>query len=257
MEKRQRHGKKYTREEEIYIRTYYGDKSIVDIANALGRSVSSIRYKRWKLGLPPIKDAGEYISRTEVQNILGVSSSTLQLWEQKGMIKFIRNRKKFGNIVMISLPSLETFLKNNQDKWDSRRVEEYAIGEEPPWLSRKRKDDAKRIYDTTKFAKSFSPYEDLQIKSMLRAKTPRIEIAKALGRSENSIRGRIRVLREKGDEFLNEISVKKKAWSKKEEAKLIRLHRKGVHPNDIAKKLSRVKGSVVNKIRLLRKAGVL
>ena len=257
MENQQRHGKKYTREEEMYIRTHYGDKSIIDIAAALGRSVSSIRYKRWKLGLPPVKDAGEYISRTEVQNILGVSSSTLQLWEQKGMIRFIRDKKRFGNTVMISLPSLETFLKNNQDKWDSRRVEKYALGEEPPWLSRKRKDDAKRIYDTTKFAKSFSPYEDLQIKSMLKAKIPRAEIAKALGRSEDSIRSRIRVLREKGDELLNEICVKKKAWSKREEAKLIKLYQEGMSPDNIAEKLSRVKGSVINKIRLLKKAGVL
>ena len=257
MAKPRNHRKRYTREEEDYIRNNHGEKSVSSIARAIGRTPASVRYKQWSLGLPLLKNAGEYISRTEVQNILGVSSSTLWLWEQKGTIQFIRDKSKFGNMAAISLNSLLKFLKNNQDAWDSRRVELYAMGEEPPWLSDKRARDAKRIYNTNKYAKSFSSFEDLQIKSMLRTKTPRVEIARLLGRSEDSIRSRIRILRENGDDFLNEIAIKKKAWQKREETKLIKLYQQGVHPNDIAKKLSRTPGSVTNKIKLLKKAGRL
>lgn len=252
-----RHRKKYTREEENYIRAHYGEKSVAEVAKHLGRTISSIRYKRWKLRLPPIKDAGEYISKTYVMNILSVSCSTLAIWESKGYIKFIRDKNKFGNMAMIELSAFVKFLKNNQDIWDSRRVELYALGEEPDWLTKKRKDDANKTYDTNKFGKSFSQYEDLQLKSMLKAKIPRSEIAKMLGRTEHSIRCRIYTMKRQGDPFIKDICIKKKKWSTEEEGNLVKMYKDNLSYSEIADILNRTKNSVENKVKLLKKAGVI
>lgn len=91
-------------------------------------------------------------------------------------------------MIMIKLPTLIKWLKANQNKWDSRRVELYALGKEEDWLKEKRKKDLslppRKNYKWTK-------QEDLIAVHMRKVGYSCRKIGERLGRSEDSVRNRL------------------------------------------------------------------
>ena len=94
--------------------------------------------------------------------------------------------RKFTYIRFIDLVN---WLKNNQEKWDSRRVELFSLGEEPEWLNIKRKSDEE--IPINRF-KKWNQYEDAQIICMYKQGKKHKDIALVLNRSINSVQHRLK-----------------------------------------------------------------
>jgi len=74
-------------------------------------------------------------------------------------------------------------VKNNQDKFNSRRIKLFGLGYEPEWLKEKRKRDNKLPINRYKKWTNI----DMQRVILYAKELPYIKIAKIMGRSHSSI----------------------------------------------------------------------
>lgn len=121
----------------------WGNKSIDIIAKKLNRTVSSIinRVYVLKLGSQIINNY-DGITIQELSNIFMVNRSTiLTSWISLGLKLTFRKRSDSSIYSFVEIDNLLEFLKNNQNIWDSRVLEENILGKEPEWLQEKRKQD--------------------------------------------------------------------------------------------------------------------
>lgn len=135
--------RKWTTEEEEMLKELWGYKSIEYIKRKLRRTSYSIIVKanRLKLG-PMIRNNTDILTISDVVDILNVTRDRITVtWVKLGLEfkKHSISKNKF--YYTITLEKLLDFLKKNQNEWDSRKVEEYALGFEPLWLIEKRKRD--------------------------------------------------------------------------------------------------------------------
>ncbi len=135
----------WTLEEIEYLRENWGYAKVEVLAKHLRRSVSSINTKALELGLgPAIKSDIELILVSDICEMLEISKErVVSTFVNHGL--FLRkkwiSKKRFYYYVLYD--DLINYLKNNQDTWDSRNLELYALGMEEDWLKEKRKNDAK------------------------------------------------------------------------------------------------------------------
>jgi hypothetical protein len=99
--------------------------------------------------------------------------------------------KKFW---MIRHSDMINWLKNNQEKFDSRKIEFYALGSEPTWLQEKREKD--KLLPRNRFKKWTKPETDL-LMICHQKKMKQKDIAKMFGRSLNSIERKSKWLKKK------------------------------------------------------------
>lgn len=183
-------GNRHWAQEEIeFISENWGIKSAPEMAKYINRTAASICQKARKLSLGPSKEATEYMTATQVARLMGVNKNTvIKLWVQKYGLKARRKVVYMSKrMCMIKLPTLVEWLKNNQHKWDSRKVERYALGTEEPWLKEKRKRDMNAPHKH----KKWSEEEDKIVRSLYQAGYSYEQIAKRLGRSYKSIVHRV------------------------------------------------------------------
>lgn len=142
-------GKKtWTDEQTEKLCNLWGTKDYQYISRMLGHTEVAIRLKAKRLGLGAVRNASDYICAREVSRIMGVDVHTVtDYWTKKlGLpCKRIKGKKR-TLYVMVRHDNLIEFLKNNQEIFDSRRIEPYALGCEPDWLHKKRLED-RRIAD--------------------------------------------------------------------------------------------------------------
>lgn len=185
-------GKNWTAEELSYVREVWGEKTIPEIAAKLGRSINAVRIKTVRLGFTGQKWSGEMMSARKVSELLGVDvHAVIDYWIPKCGLK--AKKKRLGNskktTTIIMFEDLLSWLRNHQDLWDSRRVEEYALGIEYAWLKKKRKSDATL---PARRLQKWTPYEDNQLILMWkRGDKTKAEIAKILNRSYSSVEHRL------------------------------------------------------------------
>lgn len=135
-------GKRWTQEEVEFLQDNWGVKPIPKIVKKLNRTPTAIECKALSLKLGPTKEANEYITAIEVARMMGIDKKAVYKWIAKYGLnakKKIVSRKK--KLHLVTMPDLVKWLKANPDKWDSRKVDLYALGEEQPWLIEKRKLD--------------------------------------------------------------------------------------------------------------------
>ena len=134
----------WTKEEEDTLRRVWGSKSIESISRTLHRSVYSLKVKANKLHLGPMygNDA-MYLTIPMISDMLKVSYDTVNItWRKLGLKieeKILTKSKKYYGV---SWDNLILFLKNNQDRWDSKKLDIFSFGEEEEWLLRKREKDS-------------------------------------------------------------------------------------------------------------------
>ncbi len=200
-------GKKYkrwTEREKNMLMSLWGEKDLNDIANRLGRSLSSIKDMVHKLGLPAAQDASNYLTQREVARIMGVTNKKLAYWENKRKIIKFRKVKLVGKMTykVITLENLIKVLEEHQDLWDSTKMDFYALGSEPLWLCEKRKRDGQAVFGNNN--EPWTVMQEQQLYSMWRKKVPQKEMAATLGKTQRAIRHRIQKLR--------------KEWQKREQS---------------------------------------
>lgn len=185
-------GKDWTDAEIDYIREVWGSKTIPQIARKLGRSVNAVKIKAARIGYSGQKWTGEMMSARKVSELLGVDvHAVCDLWIPKHGLKGVRKRlgesKQTTTIIMFE--DLLKWLEAHQDLWDSRRVEQYALGMEYDWLVAKRNIDKEK---PVRRAFKWTPEEDARLIYLFKRGTMTYaEIAQELGRPASGIEHRL------------------------------------------------------------------
>ncbi len=123
----------------------WGSDSVEKIAKKLNRTVSSIINRVYVLKLgSQISNNYEGISIQDLSNLFMVNRNTiLTSWVALGLKLSFRKRSDSSIYSYVGITDLFTFLKNNQNIWDSRILEKNILGKEPDWLIEKRQQDKK------------------------------------------------------------------------------------------------------------------
>lgn len=183
-------GRKWTSEEIEYLHESWGLKPVPSIAKYLNRTEIAVTTKAKRIGLGAASTADEFITARQASNLLGVDvHAVTDYWIPKCGLKARKRVVRISRkMTMIKFSDLVEWLKNNQDKWDSRRVELYALGMEEDWLKEKRKADMKlpirRNYKWTK-------QEDMIAIHMHKAGYTYKQIGDRLGRSKVAVKKRL------------------------------------------------------------------
>lgn len=133
----------WTQKEEEYLKENWGYIPVEAIAKKLRRTVFSLKVKAVRMNLGSmLENNQEILTISEVSEILNISRDTIMsTWVKLGLkirsLKLTENQSYY----VIDLFDLLKFLERNQNEWDSRNVEEYALGTEPSWLREKRSRD--------------------------------------------------------------------------------------------------------------------
>ncbi len=183
-------GRTWSEEDEEYLHEMWGTIPTVNLAKKLNRTLIAVELKAKKLNLGAAADASEYLTATMAADILKVTAHTVINWIAKyGLKANKRIIRKCKKMIMIKHDDLLSWLEANKDKWDSRKVELYALGQEPTWLKEKRKLDASLpIRGNCRWTKAEDQRAIMMFKSGLYTNG---QIGNALGRSAQSVERRI------------------------------------------------------------------
>lgn len=184
--------KNWTKKEIEYLNENWGKFTLADISIRLKRTMIGIAIKAKRMGFGASSRADEYITARQVATLLVVDGHTVERWIKKHNLKTTRKVLLFKTrFYLIKLPDLCRWLKNNQDKFDSRRIELYSLGHESSWLK------MKRIKDKRLAKNRFKIWNNLEVQRLIiNYKNMRYkEIAQLMGRSYDSIDRKIYRLR--------------------------------------------------------------
>lgn len=186
--------REWTLEELVYLRENWGKEKIEILAKHLRRNKSAIRQRALQLGLgSAVKTDIELILVSDICEILDIPRDrVMNTFVNHGLFlrkKWISN-KKFYYYVLYD--DFITYLKNNQDTWDSRNLELYALGIEEEWLKEKRRRDTK---DDLQWHKEWTKDEIQKAVDIFNYKKSYQAVAEELNRPLGAVK---RVLRENG-----------------------------------------------------------
>lgn len=185
-------GRTWTQEDKEYLKEHWGVNSLSDIARKLNRTKIAVKLKAKRMKLGASTRADEYMTANQVSLLLGVDCHTVIRWIIHHDLKAIRKVTLFvKRFWLIKNCDLCKWLEKNQDKFDSRRIELFALGYEPEWLKEKRVSDRKLPKNR------FKKWTNFEIqKIIIYSKDMNYQkIAQLMGRSHNSIErkfGRLR-----------------------------------------------------------------
>lgn len=176
-------------EEDAYLLDHWGEKTPEQIATVLSRTPLAVIQRRKKLGLPKFTDAGEYITVNQATKILGIDGHVPErTWIPRYNFPFRYKKINDSRIKVIKVDDLMKWLKDHPELWDSRKVEHYALGTEPPWLKEKRKQDEAKEYKPRN--QKYTPQEDAAIVYGLHKNMTYRQIGEQIGRSTDSVQAR-------------------------------------------------------------------
>lgn len=182
--------KLWTTSEIEYLRKCWGRSTLPYIANKLNRSKYAILVMANRLKLGAITKAGECMTATQAGKMLGIDHHSIIYWIKHFDLRAIHKIMSFKmRYWMINHSDLLEWLEVHQDKFDSRKIEAYALGIEPLWLRKKRRSDI--LFPNRH--KKWTSLEEQQI--MLNSDMHYRKIAHMMGRSYNAIRVKIWKLR--------------------------------------------------------------
>lgn len=135
---------KYTEEEKIYIEEHWGRLKLKTIAKTLGRTENAIKRYGENHKLGGMYDG--YYTTYQLADMFGVNSKTvLEYWIKKYGLKAVKKTIHKKMKYVVDPKDLVDWLRENQNKWTSHHLEEYALGYEWDWLIEKRKEDSNKL----------------------------------------------------------------------------------------------------------------
>lgn len=136
-------GRPWTKEDEELLKELWGTYPPSKIASILGREISAICERSTKLGLgSQISNNYDGLGIKDLCEIFKVSPTVISItWVALGLKLKVRNTSNVSCYKYVILEDLLEFLYLNQNIWDSRPLEWYALGSEPDWLKEKRRKD--------------------------------------------------------------------------------------------------------------------
>ncbi len=139
----------WTKEEENVLKEKWGTCTIEKLARDMRRTPESLKIKASKMNLGAmILNNTEIIVIPEICKIFSISEYMARVaWPQKGLkiieVSISENKSYQG----VYVDELMNFLEQNQDIWDSKKLEENILGIEPAWLKQKRERDKNTSYE--------------------------------------------------------------------------------------------------------------
>lgn len=183
--------KPWTPKEYEYLEENWGRFTIPQLAKKLNRTENAVKIKIFRRGLGRAVENANCLNANQLSDLMKIDSHTVtDYWIPKCGLKAKRKaphgeRKQW----FINMESLLSWLEENQDKWDSRKVEKFAFGLEPEWLVRKRE------IDKTLPARKLQKWTEVEDnKAIILFKTGLYtykQIGDMLGRSTSSVKHRI------------------------------------------------------------------
>lgn len=206
--------RKWTKEEDFFLKDTWGNYSYSVLSNRLKRSKSAIVARANKLGLGPLLMGGEYITFNQIRTVLGLCGGGYTFKDYVNKYNFpiktkVVNKKRFR---IVYLDDFWKWAENNKTIVDFSRLEENALGKEPEWVKGKRKEDFKRFNLVPK-KKDWSEAEDQKLIHLLKKyKYTYTDLTNILGRTSGSIQNRILYL----GLMERPIEMKKAKWTDEE-----------------------------------------
>lgn len=172
------------------LKELWGDKTPDHIARKLDRTTCGIIQKAKALQLGSFLHKSEYITLHQATELLKVDSHVpARTWIPKYNFPVTRRRIR-GNLVfsVVRYDDFMQWLKDHPEAWDSRKVDLYGLGTEPPWLKEKRAADQKRQAKPT--GTKYTAADDAAIRRGRRLRKTYKEIGRQIGRSAASVQAR-------------------------------------------------------------------
>jgi superfamily II helicase len=177
-------GRTWTEYEIEYLKEYWGLSPLKDISKELNRTKIAVHLKAKREKLGAVTQANEYITPNHIAKLLKADSHIIIRWIKKHNLKAEKKVMVFKReFYLIKYCDLCRWLEKNQDRFDSRKIELFALGYEPRWLKEKRARDNRlpknRFKKWTKF--------DVQRIMIYSKDMAYIKIAQIMDRSYDSI----------------------------------------------------------------------
>ena len=181
--------KRWSEKDVEYLRESWGNANIICIKSKLKRSREAIKIKATRLGLGgATTNSYKFITANKASTILNCDRKKVLQWIYDGKLKakymaITKERKMW----CIEFEDFIEFLRLNQNKWDSKKVEQYALGFEFDWLIEKRQKDANKIFPQN----LYSIEDEIKINEMIQNNCTYKQIAKELKRTEKGIANKV------------------------------------------------------------------
>lgn len=187
----------WTIEEDEMLKELWGSISIETLAKKMKRSVYSLKIRANKLGIGPmINNNYEVLTVSDVCELLCVTYTRITTtWVKLGLNLKKKKLTKNKNYYVVTLEDLILFLKDNQNEWDSRNLEEYGLASEPEWLTEKRKRDR---LENPLWYRRWTDEEVKKAEQLFSMGKTYAEIALSIDRKEEAV---ARMLRSLGHEY--------------------------------------------------------
>jgi len=155
-------GKKWSESEINYLNENWGRSTLTNLSIQLKRTKIAIHIKAKRMKFGAITRADEYMTANQVAVLLNVDRHAVLRWIKKHNLKaenkVLLFKKRFW---LIKHYDLCKWLKNNQNRFDSRKIGLYGLGYEPQWLS------AKRIRDKELPKNRFKKWTNLDVQRII------------------------------------------------------------------------------------------
>lgn len=167
----------------------WGVMEIDSIAKSLNRTYVAVKLKAKRLKLGGFYyNNSVYLTANQVSILLNIDRHTVIRWIKNHGLKAKQSKFKVKNVCLISHNNLIDWLKNNQHKWDSKKVELYALGLEEEWLKEKRKkDNANQVKKHYRWTRQ----EDSMALSMWKLGYTKKQISERVNRTYEAVENRL------------------------------------------------------------------
>lgn len=242
-------GRKWTKEEEMYLEEKWGTVSLGTICKKLNRTETAVKNRVFQKQLGPFLLNGSYITIAQLWFAMGhrqkMSSQSKRFLIEKR--KLPHKKQKIGNsfAYVVEIDEFWKWAKENKKYIDFSRMEENILGEEPDWVKEQRKKD----HNSPKGCKKWSEQDIEKLKFYMKRNYSYPEIASLLNRTILATKRKANCLGLKKEKDVYKIG----EWTKEEEECLISCIRQGDTYETIIKDLNRSMASI--RRRLLKQYG--
>lgn len=181
----------WTEVENELLLLHYGKMTLKDLAYRLKRTEQAIISQLYFMeGSSDVSLATGLLKSHDIAEIMGVNPKTVTDWVNKGWINCYKPNYKF----VFNEDYFWSWLKDNMDKVNYKRVEEYILMTSPEWYRVEVKRKQREIYSNEKLNKYNTPYSPIENTLILdfRNKGYTYErIAKEVNRTPTSVRFQI------------------------------------------------------------------
>lgn len=186
--------KKWTQEDDDFLRDKWGTMSISALGKHLNRSDNAIIVRKQRLHLGAFYDSGEYITLNQLCAALGSSSGYINTsWIENRAFPVKYKKMRSNKVKVVYLSDFWKWAEENRTFLDFSNFEENALGAEPDWVRKKRKEDILRNHKYK--ASPWTKREDDYLKGLLRQhRYSCAQLSEKLCRTEGAIQRRITTL---------------------------------------------------------------